>query len=161
MSDKHYRKRRPHPCYRRYLRLEQEVTNLQTKYPEQIRTLILCPGVTIGYEEDVLHYFFKMALYNKDDIEVFELGDQKIPILYVEDLGHMIKRLVEEFPPETVRHIIGAQIQIDFRELTLGVCRSISGPEARLKICPKEQIFLLDKDLISVRVKIYDQGLLK
>lgn len=96
-----------------------------------------------------------MAFYNKDDIEIFEPGTQKIPLIHVDDLGKMIKNLLENFPPVSVRYIFTLQPLIDFRELIASVAEIISGPDARLKICRKEQIFLLDKDLISVSLFFY------
>lgn len=69
-----------------HMNLEKEVINAQKRHPNCLRTLVICPGVTYGGKEDLLHYIFKMAFYNKDDIEIFRPGNNVIPMIYVQDL---------------------------------------------------------------------------
>lgn len=149
LSDKDYRKRRPHPCYRRYLRLEQEVTNLQRKHKDKLDTLVLCPGITFGYEEDILHYFFKMALYNKEEIEIFEPGSNDLPLIHVNELSKLVKNVIEY--PSGKKYLIGFNPYIKFKEFLLGIGKLITGLEdVRLKVCPKEKVFLIDHSLLTV-----------
>lgn len=151
LLEKNYRKRRPHPCYRRHLRLEQEVANIHIKYKEKIKTIIICPGITYGDEEDILHYFFKAAFYNKEEIDIFEPGTNFIPLLGVENLGYMIKALIDHFPTDQ-QYVLAHNPDINYLEFVSNACKLISGIEStRFKICKKEQVMLIDHNLLTVR----------
>jgi len=56
MTDLSYRKRRPHPCFNNHLLLERKVMNLQRKYKNSIKSIVLCPGIIYGEEQDIFHY---------------------------------------------------------------------------------------------------------
>lgn len=149
-SDKDYRKRRPHPCYRRYLRLEQEVTNLQAKYKDKFETLIICPGITFGYEEDILQYLFKMALFNKQDIEIFEPGNNDLPLINVTDLAKLVRNVIESFPSDK-KYLLGFNPAIKYQKFVLEIAKFITGmDDVRLKVCPKERMLLIDHHLLTV-----------
>lgn len=153
LHESQYRSRRPHPCYRRHVRLEQEATKLQTKYPHYIRTIIICPGVTFGRGEDTLHYFFKLAFLNKHNIPIYTPGTNNIPLLHVNDLGIIVRKVVLELPqmPDDIRYIFAANNQINYQEFVKRACKMICGPECRLLIKSKEEMYLIDESLIPVR----------
>ncbi|XP_032682245.1 adenylate kinase 7-like isoform X2 [Odontomachus brunneus] len=83
-----YRKRKPHPNYKEYIRCEREVITVKKRVnlKSNLRTLVICCGVTYGEEEGPLHYLFKMAWQNMPFLPIFGKGYNKVPLLHVRDL---------------------------------------------------------------------------
>lgn len=84
-----YRKRKPHPNYEQHIQCEKEVIDVEenVKLKKKLKALVICCGITYGEEEDILHYFFKIAWQNAHFLPIFGEGRNKIPLLYVRDLA--------------------------------------------------------------------------
>lgn len=90
LTEADYRKRRAHPCYLKHQYLEREVMNAQNRHKGRLRTIVICPGVTYGGRNDVLHYIFKKAFYNKESIEIYQKDRNElnyIPMIYINDFA--------------------------------------------------------------------------
>lgn len=83
-----YRKRKPHPNYKEHIRCEREIVTVKkiTNLKNQLKTLVICCGITYGEEEGPLHYLFKMAWQNAPFLPIFSKGWNKIPLLHIRDL---------------------------------------------------------------------------
>lgn len=94
-----------------------------------------------------------MAFLNKQTIPIFTPGTNKLPLLHVNDLGKIVQQVVLKLPemPQDIRYIFAANNQLDYQQFVKKACKLICGPEARLQIRTKEEMFLIDASLIPVR----------
>lgn len=83
-----YRKRKSHPNFKEHIRCEREVMAVKKRSNicKKLKTVILCSGVTYGYDESPLHFLFKMGWMNQPFLPIFGRGNNIIPLLHVQDL---------------------------------------------------------------------------
>ena len=84
LTDYDYRKRRSHFYFIQHMHLEQEVINAQKRH-ENLKTIVICPGVIYGGSEDILHYFFKQLYLNESELQIFAPGNNFVPLIYIQD----------------------------------------------------------------------------
>ncbi|EFN87130.1 Putative adenylate kinase 7 [Harpegnathos saltator] len=84
-----YRKRKPHPNYKEHLRCEREVVTVKKRanLKSNLKTLVVCCGVTYGEKQGPLHHLFKMAWQTAPFLPIFGKGSNKVPLLHVRDLA--------------------------------------------------------------------------
>ena len=83
-----YRKRRSHPNFKKHISCEREVMSMRKRrnIAEKLKTVVLCSGITYGYEESSLYYLFNMSWMNHSFLPIIGRGDNIIPLLHVQDL---------------------------------------------------------------------------
>lgn len=88
-TEEDYRKRKPHPNFKKHIQCEKEVvvTRKKTKLKDKLKTLVISCGLTYGDEQGPLHHLFKMAWQNAPSMPIFGKGNNKIPLLHVRDLS--------------------------------------------------------------------------
>lgn len=91
-----YRKRRATPFYMDHKRLERQVIWLNKKCHGKVKAVVICPGVTYGGYNDVFHYMFRNAYYNKET-PLFKPGTQMTPLIYIEDFAGLVFILLITF----------------------------------------------------------------
>lgn len=87
INEDNYRKRRSHPLYSKHLYLEREIINSQKRYEEFIRTVVVCPGVTYGGQQNIFHYLYKMMYQNFEDLPIIEPATNLVPLIYIKDFA--------------------------------------------------------------------------
>ncbi|XP_076388236.1 adenylate kinase 7 [Megachile rotundata] len=137
-----YRKRKPHPNFKRHVQCEKEVVmaKKKTKLTDKLKTLVICCGITYGDEQGPLHYLFKMAWQNAPFLPVLGEGNNKIPLLHVRDLTTVVLNVLQEWPPK--RYIIAAEQEpISQKTIVKKISRALSN--GKIKKLPQEEAFLL------------------
>lgn len=88
-TEEDYRKRKPHPNFKRHVQCEKDVVTARKKIKlrDKLKTLVICCGVTYGDEQGPLHHLFKMAWQNAPFLPIIGNGNNKIPLLHVRDLS--------------------------------------------------------------------------
>ena len=88
-TEEDYRKRKPHPNFKRHVQCEKDVATARKKIKlrDKLKTLVICCGVTYGDEQGPLHHLFKMAWQNAPFLPIVGKGNNKIPLLHVRDLS--------------------------------------------------------------------------
>ncbi|CAO1359963.1 unnamed protein product [Diamesa tonsa] len=173
LTDADYRKRRSHPCFMEHMLLEREVMNAQKRHIHCLRTLVVCPGIIYGGKEDILHFIFKKCYFNKLQIETFTPGSNFIPLIYLQDfikysiiefIKHKTQALIsffssimisiiKSFPDKNYRYILVVQPEnLTMKNVMTVLAEVIGGSEMRIKMCNKEQIFLMNEKLMTQRV---------
>ncbi|CAO1320063.1 unnamed protein product [Diamesa serratosioi] len=153
LTDSDYRKRRSHPCFMEHMLLEREVMNAQKRHMQSLRTLIVCPGIIYGGKEDILHFIFKKCYFNKIQIETFTPGNNFIPLIYLQDFINIMISIIKSFPDKKFRYILIVQPEnLTMKNVMTVLAEVIGGSEMRVKICNKEQIFLMNEKLMTQRV---------
>jgi adenylate kinase len=97
MTDLSYRKRRPHPCFNDHMLLERKVMNLQKKFKDSVKSIVLCPGIIYGEEQDSFHYIFKQCFFNHPYVDVFMPGVNNLPVIYIHDFIEIALDLLTSF----------------------------------------------------------------
>jgi len=69
--------------------------NAQKRNARFLRTLVICPGITYGGEQDVFHYMYKMAYYGQLDIPIFYPGTNMLPVIYIQDFAKFVPLLAK------------------------------------------------------------------
>lgn len=171
LTDSDYRKRRSHPCFMEHMLLEREVMNAQKRHLQSLRTLVVCPGIIYGGKEDILHFIFKKCYFNKIQIETFTPGSNFIPLIYLQDfikysitrfiikhktqflflISSIMISIIKSFPDRKHRYILAVQPEnLTMKNVMTVLAEVIGGSEMRIKICNKEQIFLMNEKLMTV-----------
>lgn len=150
-TDRHYRKRRPHPCFNQHLILERRVLNLQKKYKTSIKSFVVCPGIIYGEEEDILHYIFKSCYLNSPQIDIFLPGSNKIPIIYIHDFVRFMMQVITKSPYESANYLLAIQPEpLSVKQIVASIIEFMGGEEMRIRICEKDEIFLMNEDMMTV-----------
>lgn len=84
--EENYRKRRAIPRYMDQKRMERQVIWMNKKCRGRVKTIVVCPGVTYGGYNDVFHYLFRNAYYNKE-VPLFKPGTQLTPTIHIDDFA--------------------------------------------------------------------------
>ncbi|CAO1367620.1 unnamed protein product [Diamesa hyperborea] len=153
LTDADYRKRRSHPCFMEHMLLEREIMNAQKRNMQHLRTLVICPGIIYGGKEDILHFIFKKCYFNKLQIETFPPGSNFIPLIYLQDFINIMISIIKSFPDKNYRYILVVQPEnLTMKNVMTVLAEVIGGSEMRIKMCNKEQIFLMNEKLMTQRV---------
>lgn len=81
-----YRKRRTTPLYTDQKRIERQVIWMNKKCKGKVKAVVICPGVTYGGYNDVFHYLFRNAYYNKE-VPLFKPGIHMTPLIHIDDFA--------------------------------------------------------------------------
>ena len=151
MIDSNYRKRRPHPCFNDHLLFERKVMNLQKKFVDSVQSIVVCPGIIYGEEQDIFHYIFKQCYFNHPYVDVFMPAINYLPIIYIHDFVNIVVNLLIDFPNITSNYILAVQPNpLNAFDITRIFAQSMSGNEAMIRICEKEDILSMGIDEITV-----------
>lgn len=152
-TDRHYRKRRPHPCFNQHLIVERRVLNLQKKYKNPIKSFVVCPGIIYGEEEDIFHYIFKNCYFNNPQTDIFLPGSNKLPMIYIHDFAKFIIQIISKSQDESANYLLAVQPEpLSAKQIVESFITSMGGEEMRVRICEKEEIFLMNEDMMTQRV---------
>lgn len=148
VSDKDYRKRRPHSCFFEHIFLERRVMNLQKKFENFVKSVVICPGVIYGAEEDIFHYIFKKCYCNCPEVEIFLPAKNYLPLIYIFDFAKVILRFVEDSPEIESNYVLACQ---SGTLNALEICEIfLNNSDTRIRICEQNEIFNMRDDLITV-----------
>lgn len=152
LTDLNYRKRKPHPCFTNHLSLERDVINLSKKYKNLVETLVVCPGIVYGGKQEILHFVYKKCYFNNSQIDIFAPGSNHLPLIYIEDYANVMNLLIHQFPDSNFPYILLVQPEpLQAKNLISILAESAGGPETRIRACEREEIFLMDEELMTVR----------
>ena len=151
LSDSSYRKRKPHPCYTNHFSLERDFINLSRKFQENVSSVVICPGIVYGGKQDVLHFIYKKSYFNSFDIEIFSPGTNYLPLIYIEDYSKIVIDVIRNPPDSNTPYILAVQPEpLKATKIVSSLVEAVGGPEMRVKICSREEIFLMDEELMTV-----------
>lgn len=151
LTDKSYRKRRSHPCFSQHLMIERKFLNLSKKYGNSVKSFVVCPGIFYGEEEDIFHYIFKNCYFNYPQIDIFLPGSNKLPLIYVHDFVKFIMMLISKPQEKNQNYFLAVQPEpLSAVDIVSSFVEVMGGEEMRVKICEKEEIFLMNEDVMTV-----------
>lgn len=151
MTDRNYRKRRPHPCFNQHLMTERRVLNLHKKFKSSIETFVVCAGIIYGEEEDIFHYIFKRCYFNFPQVDIFIPASNKLPIIYIHDFVKFMTEIITKSHDESVNYLLAVQPEpLSIKEIVSSIIDFMGGDEMRIRICEKEEIFLMNEDIMTV-----------
>lgn len=151
MTDLGYRKRRPHPCFNNHLLLERKVMNLQRKFKNSIKSIVLCPGIIYGEEQDIFHYIFKQCFFNSSYVDIFIPGVNYLPVIYIHDLVKIVLDLLTNFPDVSNNYILAVQPNpLNAFDIARVFAQTVSGSEIMIRICEKEEIYAMSVEKMTV-----------
>ena len=151
ISDSSYRKRKPHPCFTNHFALERDFINLSRKYQETVSSVVICPGIIYGGEQDILHFVYKKSYFNSFHIEIFAPGTNYLPLIYIEDFSKIVIDVIRNPPGSNTPYILAVQPKpLKATNIISSIAEAIGGQEMRVKICSREEIFLMDEELMTV-----------
>ncbi|KAG5670926.1 hypothetical protein PVAND_001155 [Polypedilum vanderplanki] len=148
LSDIDYCKRQPHPCFHEHFMIERRVLNMQKRFPGKIHSVVVCPGIIYGEEQDIFEYIFKECYFNYPEIEIFLPATNILPIIYIYDFAKIIIQIIEQTCDS--KYILAVQPE------TLSVFEIVNifskNSESRIRICEQDEIFTMREDFITQRV---------
>lgn len=154
-TDLNYRKRRPHPCYANHLILERDVINLSKKYKNLVSSVVVCPGLVYGDRQDIFHFIYKKCYFNNIQVDIFAPGTNHLPLIYLEDFSRIMMMIIRNFPDPSFPYILAVQPEsLPVMKIVKNLCEAAGGPETRIRICQRDEIFLMNEELMTVRKKI-------
>ncbi|KAK9300199.1 hypothetical protein QLX08_007043 [Tetragonisca angustula] len=150
-TEEDYRKRKPHPNFKRHVQCEKDVATARKKIKlrDKLKTLVICCGVTYGDEQGPLHHLFKMAWQNAPFLPIVGKGNNKIPLLHVRDLSSVVLDVLQNWPP--LWYIVAAE-QGPTTQSTIVKRISRALTTGKVKKIEQEEAFLLP----DVTQRIYD-----
>ncbi|XP_026328689.1 adenylate kinase 7-like [Hyposmocoma kahamanoa] len=135
-----FRKRKPHPNYKDYYDVENEVIGIARKYKSQIGAIVVCTGVTYGGKEDVLYYWFQKAWECEKFLPIIGRGGNAVPLINVLDLAQIVYNLISDFPKKL--YILAVEQNITKqREIVKPLGRIVGS--GMFKCLPPEDAFLV------------------
>lgn len=150
-TDLSYRKRKPHPCYTNHLTLERDFMNLAKKYKEIIDSLVVCPGIIYGGKQDIFHFLYKKCYFNNTQLDIFAPGTNYLPLVYIEDFANIMMLLIRHFPDPIFPYILAVQPESMSAKNAIATFADGASPDTRVRVCDREEIFLVDEELMTVR----------
>lgn len=151
LTDRNYRKRRPHPCFNQHLLIERRTLNLHKKFKNSIKSFVVCSGIVYGEEQDIFHYIFKRCYFNNQQVEIFLPGSNYLPLIYIKDFARFIMHIINKSPNENTNYLLAIQpATLTARNVAKIFAEAMGGCEMRVRICEKEEIFLINEDEMSV-----------
>uniref|UniRef100_T1JG49 Adenylate kinase 7 n=1 Tax=Strigamia maritima TaxID=126957 RepID=T1JG49_STRMM len=135
-----YRRRKPHPNYKRHWLFEKDVIRIGRFKPEALKTYVISSGLKYGMGEDILFHYFKTAWMNASFLPCIGNGKNKIPLIYITDLALLLQNLIEKngTSPMYILAVDGQTTHLDSivkaisEKLTTGAMRRISLENALL-----------------------------
>ncbi|XP_031717540.1 adenylate kinase 7a [Anarrhichthys ocellatus] len=99
LSEEKFRRRRPHPNFRKHNHVENLVLKLRRGKKFKLTGYVVACGLQYGKGENLFHYFFKVSwLMQFPKVPLFGQGTNHIPMIHVNDLGGVIQNIVELEP---------------------------------------------------------------
>lgn len=151
LTDRIYRKRRPHPCFNQHLFIERRTLNLHIKFKDSIKSFVVCSGIIYGEEQDIFHYIFKRCYFNHQQVEVFLPGSNYLPLIHINDFARFIIHIINKSSSESANYLLAIQpVTLTAKNVVSIFAEAMGGNEIRVRICEKEEIFLMNEDSMSV-----------
>nr|XP_049597463.1 adenylate kinase 7 isoform X1 [Syngnathus scovelli] len=98
-TDDDFRRRIPHPNFKKHLELEKLVAKMGKMDRALFSTYVVVSGLQYGMGEQVFHLFFKMSwLGQENEIAVFGEGNNIVPTIHVSDLASVIEKVIKIQP---------------------------------------------------------------
>ncbi|XP_050682213.1 adenylate kinase 7-like isoform X2 [Leptidea sinapis] len=144
-----FRKRKPHPNYKTYYDVENEVIGIARKFRSQIGATVVASGVTYGGREDVLFYWFQKAWECERLLPIFGRGGNTVPLINVQDLAQIVFNLMVDFPKKL--YILAVEQNITKQRQIIKPLGRIVG-SGMFKCIPPEDAFLIPE----INQRIYD-----
>ncbi|KAK1121778.1 hypothetical protein K0M31_010089 [Melipona bicolor] len=141
-TEEDYRKRKPHPNFKRHVQCEKDVVTAKRKIKlrDKLKTLVICCGATYGDEQGPLHHLFKMAWQNAPFLPIIGKGNNNIPLLHVRDLSNVVLDVLQNWPP--LRYIVAVEQEPTSQStIVKGISRALT--TGKVKKIEQEEAFLL------------------
>jgi nucleoside-diphosphate-sugar epimerase len=152
ITDLNYKLRKPQPCFINHLILERDVINLSKKFKDLVSSVVVCPGIIYGETQDILHFLYKKCYFNNVQIDIFAPGTNFLPSIYIEDFKNIMMLLIRQFPDKSFPYILAVQPEpLQAKNLISTLAEAAGGSGTRVKVCSREEIFLMDEELMTVR----------
>ncbi|XP_055839419.1 adenylate kinase 7-like [Episyrphus balteatus] len=152
LLEEDYRRRKAHKSYCKLKLLERDVIWLQKKCKPFVKTLVICPGVTYGGENNTFHYIFKYAFYNQV-IPIVNTGCQLIPMIYIKDFVRIMKNIFDNFPESKIRYIFAVQPTLmTLKKFTYNICKAFNGDCSKIRFLYEIELLGFDGDLFPKTV---------
>lgn len=152
LTDSSYRLRRPHPCFVNHLIMERDVINLQKKFKALVASLVVCPGIIYGSRQNIFHFLYKKCYFNNIQLDIFAPANNFLPLIYLEDFTRIMMMNIQKFPDPKFDYILAVQPEtLSAKDIAEMFADAAGGPLMRIKICPRDDFFLMNEELMTVR----------
>lgn len=152
LTDAAYRKRKPHPCYINHMMLERDLINLQKKFKDHVASLVVCPGIIYGGCQDIFHFLYKKCYFNHDEVEIFAPANNFLPLICLEDFAQIMLLAIRNFRDPQFPYILAVQPEnLSAIDIISTLVSAAGGPDTRIRICDREEVFLMKEELMTVR----------
>ncbi|XP_041661053.1 adenylate kinase 7-like isoform X2 [Cheilinus undulatus] len=132
-------RRRPHPSFRNHYQLEKLVLKLQGGKKSKLRGYVVASGLQYGKGENLFNYFFKVSwLMQFPKVPLFGQGKNYIPTIHVNDLGGVIKSIIEAKPKLKSKYILAVDESKNTLEEMVKMISHKLGP-GKINILPEEE----------------------
>ncbi|XP_069578435.1 adenylate kinase 7-like [Brachyistius frenatus] len=139
ISEKEFRRRRPHPSFRKHDDLERLVLNLPQAKKSKLKGYVVASGLQYGKGENLFHYFFKVSwLMQLPKVPIFGEGTNRIPMIHVYDLGGVIQNIIEIKP--RLKYILAIDDSTNTLEDIVKMISDVLGPEQTHNLPMQEAI---------------------
>uniref|UniRef100_G3NXS8 Nucleoside-diphosphate kinase n=1 Tax=Gasterosteus aculeatus aculeatus TaxID=481459 RepID=G3NXS8_GASAC len=99
LTEEQFRRRRPHPNFRKHNNVEKVVLELARGKKSKLVGYVVGSGLQYGKGENLFNYFFKESwLMQFPKVPLFGKGTNHIPTIHVNDLAGVIQNIVELKP---------------------------------------------------------------
>ncbi|KAM8832111.1 adenylate kinase 7-like isoform 4-T4 [Spinachia spinachia] len=99
LTEEQFRRRRPHPDFRKHYNVEKVVLELARGKKSKLVGYVVASGLQYGKGENLFNYFFKESwLMQCAKVPLFGKGTNHIPMIHVNDLAGVIQNIVEHKP---------------------------------------------------------------
>ncbi|XP_075223888.1 adenylate kinase 7-like [Lycorma delicatula] len=138
-NEKDFKKRRPHPNYKDHFQLEKDLFAAGLKFKNKLRVAVIGVGGVYGYEQNALHYLFKLGWLN-EELPIFGKGTNLVPLINIDDLSMLLHMVIQNFPKS--KYIFAVEKPVfTLKDITKAVSKAVG--TGSVKKVPKEDAFLI------------------
>ncbi len=159
LTEEDYRKRRPHPNYKKHLALEKM---LLKKGNAMVKGYVVASGIMFGEGEYYLHSFFKDAWHGQP-LPIVGDGSNLVPTIHARDVAGIVSHVISSRPEETYlvavtsgNNSLDEIVKAISSSLGCGEVKSVT-PEDAVQLCscdiPSQQSVLLDYLGLNLKVE--------
>ncbi|KAI8803996.1 hypothetical protein BJ742DRAFT_682527 [Cladochytrium replicatum] len=155
LTEEDYRRRKPHPNFKQHLATEKTVIKCGKK--SALKTYVVASGLVYHPGDSIIHYLFKAAWHNEDELICYGEGGNVVPTIQIDDLCNILVEIVET-TPETRYLLAIDESKNSLMEITKAISEGLGTGKVR-KVA-KESAFLnkniqqTDYDMLQVNLRL-------
>ncbi|OQV17652.1 Adenylate kinase 7 [Hypsibius exemplaris] len=126
LTEEEAKRRKPHTKFKAHLDMEKDLLKFAKNSHRRISATVVGAGLTYGYGERILRWYFKDAWHNAPVLTVLGDGKNQVPMIHVRDLAQVLQNMCDSKPK--TRYIIAIDAGIHtYQELVTGIAKQLTG----------------------------------